>query len=253
VEDSDYSVGEVARAAGVTVRTLHHYDEIGLLRPSGRSDAGYRLYAYDDLVRLQQVLGYRELGLPLDEIGAILDDPAADPVEQLRSQHEQLGEHVARLQRQLAALEKTMEAYKMGIRLTPGEMFEVFGEFDPTEHAAEAEQRWGDTDAYRESRRRTSTYTKADWQAVKAENDAIVAEFLAAYRSGAPSTSDAAMVVAEAHRQSITRWFYDCSYEIHRGLAEMYVADARFAATYDQHAEGLSTYVHDTILANADR
>jgi len=184
-----YTVGEIARAASVTVRTLHHYDEIGLLTASGRSQAGYRLYAYDDLVRLQRVLGYRELGLPLEEIAAILDDPAADPVEQLRSQHRQLGAHITRLQRQLAAVERTMEAHKMGIQLTPDEMFEVFGEHDPTEHAAEAEQRWGDTDAYRESHRRTSSYTKADWEQIKYETAAVEASLAVASE---PASSDGA-------------------------------------------------------------
>ena len=80
----DRSVGEVARLAGVSVRTLHHYDEVGLLRPSDRSAAGYRVYSDDDLARLQHILGYRELGLGLDAIAAILDDPELDPVEHLR-------------------------------------------------------------------------------------------------------------------------------------------------------------------------
>ena len=118
-------------------------------------------------------------------------------------------------------------------------------------------QRWGDTDAYRESHRRASTYTKADWQRQKAEADAVEARLLAAYRSGAAATSDEAMAAAEEHRQVISRWFYDCGYDIHRGLAEMYVTDPRFTAHYDnrpdEQAEGLADYVHDAIIANADR
>lgn len=247
-----YSVGAIARAAGVTVRTLHHYDEIGLLTPSGRSSAGYREYASADLSRLQRVLGYRALGLPLDEIAVILDDPTIDQVEHLRTLHAQLGEHVARLQAQLLAVEKTMEAHKMGIELTPEEMFEVFGDHDPTEHAAEAEQRWGDTDAYQLSRRRTSAYRKEDWRRLQTEAATVEAGLLAAYRSGAPATSEAAMDAAEAHRQHITAWSYDCGYDIHRGLAWMYVEDPRFTAHYEQLAEGLATYVHDAIVASAD-
>ena len=132
----EYLIGEVARLTGVTVRTLHHYDELGLLVPSGRTAAGYRRYAYADLVRLQQVLGYRSLGLSLEEIAAILDDPGVDAVDQLRRTHALLGVRIGELTRQLAAIEKTMEAHRMGIQLTPEEMFEVFGEHDPTEHAA---------------------------------------------------------------------------------------------------------------------
>jgi MerR family transcriptional regulator, thiopeptide resistance regulator len=249
----EYTVGEVARVAGVTVRTLHHYDEIGLLTPGGRTAAGYRLYDHADLVRLQRILGYRALGFALDKIGAILDDPDVDPLQHLRGQHALLGEHIAVLQGQLAVIEKTMEAYTMGIRLTPKEMFEVFGDHDATEHADEAEERWGGTDAYRASQRRTSAYTKEDWQRLQAETQAIEGDLLEAFLSGAPPSGDAAMDAAEAHRQSITRWFYECSYEIHRGLAEMYVADPRFTAHYDQHAQGLAQYVHDAMIANADR
>jgi DNA-binding transcriptional MerR regulator len=249
----EYSVGAIARAAGVTVRTLHHYDEIGLLTPSGRSAAGYREYASADLLRLQRVLGYRALGLPLDEIAVILDDPTIDPVEHLRTLHVQLGDHVARLQAQLLAIEKTMEAYKMGIELTPEEMFEVFGDHDPTEHAVEAEQRWGDNDAYQQSRRRTSAYRKEDWRRMQTEAATVEAGLVAAYRSGVPASGEAAMAAAEVHRQHISAWFYDCGYDVHRGLAQMYVEDPRFTAHYEQLAEGLATYVHDAIVANADR
>jgi DNA-binding transcriptional MerR regulator len=252
-EDVGWTVGDLARAAGVTVRTLHHYDEIGVLVPSGRTPAGYRSYSYADLLRLQRVLGYRALGLGLDEIAALLDDPNADPVEQLRAQHALLGSRVADLRRQIAAIEKTMEAYSMGIQLTPQEMFEVFGDDDPTMHAAEAQQRWGQTPAYRESHRRTSAYTKADWQRMKSETAEVEDRYLAAFRSGLAAGSDLAMDAAEAHRQSITAWFYDCSYDAHRGLAQMYVSDERFTAHYDDQAAGLARYVHDAVMANADR
>jgi len=252
-DSAGHTVGDLARAAGVTVRTLHHYDEIGLLVPSGRTAAGYRTYSYLDLLRLQRVLGYRALGLSLDAIAALVDDPDADPVEQLRAQHAVLGARVAELQRQLAAIEKTMEASAMGIQLTPQEMFEVFGDTDPTQHAAEAADRWGDTDAYRQAHRRTSRYTKADWQRMKAETAQVEERYLAAYTSGAPATGPEAMDVAEAHRQSITTWFYDCSPAMHRGLAQMYVEDGRFTAHYDDRAPGLAQYVHDAVMANADR
>ena len=252
-DEVGYTVGDLARVAGVTVRTLHHYDAIGLLVPSGRTPAGYRTYDYPDVLRLQRVLGYRALGLSLDAIGALLDDPTADPVEQLRDQHALLGARASELQRQIAAIEKAMEAHAMGIQLTPEEMFEVFGDGDPTEHAAEAADRWADTDAYRQSQRRTSRYTKADWQQMKVDTALVEAGFVAVYRSGAPATSPAAMDTAEAHRQNITKWFYDCSPGMHRALAQMYVEDERFTAHYEDHAEGLAQFVHDAVTANADR
>ena len=116
-----YTVGQVAKVAGVTVRTLHHYDEIGLLSPSGRTSAGYRRYDDADLQRLQLVLYYRELGFPLEEITAIIDDPAADPAAHLRRQHELLTVRLKRLQEMVTAIEFAMEASKMNIQLTPEE------------------------------------------------------------------------------------------------------------------------------------
>jgi len=247
----NFSVGEVAKRTGVSVRSLHHYDAIGLLTPSGRTHAGYRQYDYDDLIRLQQILVYRELGLSLDDIAASLDD-GGDPLHHLREQRLRLTDSIERLRRQLAAVDKTLEARTMGIQLDPEEMFEVFGANDPTQHVEEAEQRWGDTDAYRESHRRTSRYTRGDWLRIQAETAAIEGRFVAAQAAGLPATDEQARAAAEAHRQNISRYYYDCGYAIHRGLADMYVADERFAAHYDEQAPGLAAYVHDAIHANAD-
>lgn len=247
-----WSVGEVAAASGVTVRTLHHYDEIGLLVP-GRTAAGYRRYGYAQLERLQRVLAYRELGLGLDEIAKILDDPAVHPIEHLRNRHRLLTRQIDRLRDQLAAVEKTLEAHQMGIQLNPREMFEVFGDNDPNEYQEEVRQRWGDTDAYRQSQQRASSYSKEDWLRQKAEADTILQGLLGAMRAGSPADGTVAMAAAEAHRQHISRWFYDCGYDIHRGLADMYLADARFTAHYDDRAPGLAQYVHDAIHANAAR
>jgi hypothetical protein len=162
-------------------------------------------------------------------------------------------DRIARLKRMAAAVEKAMEARTMGINLTPEERFEVFGDFDPEAHAAEVEERWGDTDAYRESARRTAGYSKADWERMKEESAEPVNQLVAAMRAGSPADGSEAMDAAEAHRQHISRWFYDCTYEIHTGLAEMYVADPRFTATYEKIAPGLAQYLHDAILANAAR
>ena len=252
-EPTHLAVGAVARLAGVTVRTLHHYDEIGLLTPSGRSNAGYRRYADDDLERLQRILFYRELGFGLDQIKAVMTDGDADASAHLRQQHAMLLDRIRRLQRMASAVEKAMEARTMGINLTPEERLEVFGDFDPEEHAAEVEERWGDTDAYRESARRSASYTKADWERMKAEAAEATGRIVAAMTAGLPADSGEAMDGAEAHRQHISRWFYDCTYEIHAGLAEMYLADPRFAATYEDTAPGLARYVHDAIKANAAR
>ncbi|MGN9779282.1 MerR family transcriptional regulator [Micromonospora sp. H33] len=246
-----YTVGQVAKAAGVTVRTLHHYDEIGLLSPSGRSSAGYRRYDDADLERLQLIRYYRELGFPLEEIAAILDDPASDPAEHLRRQHELLTARIGKLQEMVAAIEFAMEAKKLNIQLTPEERFEVFGDFDPDVHAEEAERRWGESDAYRESNRRAAGYSKEDWLRIKAENEDWGRRFTDVMASGAPADSPAAMELAEEHRQIISRWFYDCSYEIHTGLADMYVGDPRFTEHYERIRPGMAAYLAEAIHANA--
>jgi DNA-binding transcriptional MerR regulator len=247
------NVGEVAALAGVTVRTLHYYDRIGLLSPSGRTSSGYRQYGPADLDRLHQVLLYRELGFPLEEVAVLLDDPAADPAEHLRRQHRLLRDQLERTQAMVAAVEKEMEARAMGISLTPEERFEVFGEHDPAQYEAEVEERWGDTDAYAESKRKTAAYSKDDWVRIKADMEEIGNRWVAVMRSGAAPDSAEAMDVAEDNRQHISRNFYECSPEMHAGLGRMYVEDERFTATYEAMAPGLAQYVSTAVQANAAR
>ena len=162
-----------------------------------------------------------------------------------------LRDRIGRLERMSAAVEKAMEAHTMGINLTPEERLEVFGDHDPDEYAAEVEERWGKTDAYRESARRTSQYTKADWERIKADGQRAIEQVVSAMKAGKPAASAEAMAGAEAHRKQIDDAFYECSYEMHVGLAEMYIADPRFTATYEKIAPGLAQYLHDAIKANA--
>ncbi|MHB9860001.1 MerR family transcriptional regulator [Streptomyces sp. YIM S03343] len=248
-----YSVGQVAGFAGVTVRTLHHYDTIGLLAPSERSHAGHRRYNEADLDRLQRILFYRELGFPLDEVAVLLDDPDADPRAHLRRQHDLLTARIERLRKMAAAVEHAMEARKMGINLTPEERFEVFGDKDPEQYADEAEQRWGGTAAYAESQRRAARYAKDDWRRLQAEADDWSARYTALMTDGEPPAGERAMDLAEEHRRHIGTWFYDCSYDMHRCLGDMYVSDERFKAFYDSMRPGLAEHLRDAITANADR
>ncbi|CAM5495867.1 MerR family transcriptional regulator [Streptomyces pilosus] len=248
-----YSVGQVAGFAGVTVRTLHHYDGIGLLAPSERSHAGHRRYSDADLDRLQQILFYRALGFPLEEVAVLLDDPAADPRAHLRRQHELLTARIEKLREMAAAVEHAMEARTMGIDLTPEEKFEVFGDFDPDQYEDEVRERWGGTDAYRQSRRRTASYTKEDWKRVTAEFDGLHRRMAGLMDAGTPADSEAAMDLAEEHRRFITGAYYDCGHEMHAGLGEMYVSDPRFTATYERIRAGLAGYLRDAIVANAAR
>jgi DNA-binding transcriptional MerR regulator len=247
------NVGDVAALAGVTVRTLHHYDRIGLLAPSDRTAAGYRRYGPADLDRLHRILVYRELGFSLEEVATLLDDPDADPAAHLRRQHRLLRERIERTQAMVAAVEKEMEAQQMGISLTPEERFEIFGDGFSEEHQAEAEERWGDTEAWAQSERRTAAYSKEDWLRIKAEGDDVERRFAAALAEGVPADSERAMDLAEEHRRQISRNFYDCPPAMHAGLGRMYVEDERFTAHYERIAPGLAQYVSTAVQANAAR
>ncbi len=249
-----WTVGRVARTFGVTVRTLHHYDEIGLLVPSQRTTGGYRCYTEADLERLTQIIVYRRLELPLDQIAELLRE-GSDAVEHLRRQRSAVLTRLDELHELVGAIDRALERHMDERPATTDELKELFGtDFadDYEDYQAEAQARWGDTDAWQQSTSRTARYTKADWAQVKAEGQAVMDAFAAAYDAGHPAGSDPANAAAELHRRSIER-FYDCSYAMHRGLGDMYVADPRFTRTYDSVRPGLAQYVRDAIHANADR
>jgi len=252
-EHTTWTVGQVAERFGVTVRTLHHYDEVGLLRPARRSSTGYRHYTGADLTRLQHVVVYRRLGFALEEIALLLDDPEADVGEHLRRQRSAVMSRLDEMQDLVAAIDRALEAEMSGVQLTREEQKELFGESFSEEYAAEAQERWGDTEAWAQSQARSARYTKEDWREIAAEGEAITQAFVDAMRGGVAADSEQAADVAERHRLSIDRRFYDCSHEMHRNLADMYVADERFRATYDDREPGLAEYVRDAVHANARR
>jgi DNA-binding transcriptional MerR regulator len=247
------TVGEVAALASVSVRTLHHYDDIGLLSPSERSGSGYRHYGDDDLATLQQVLFFKELGFGLGEITRIMHDPSFDRLEALRMQRRMLKDKSAQLGHMIEAVESALDATEGGVTLDAKDMFEAFGDFDPKEYEKEAEERWGGSDEYAESMRRTKRYTKEDWLKIRDEAGAVTLGLSNLMGEGVPADDPRAMDFAEEHRLQIDKWFYPCSYEIQVGLGQMYVADPRFAKNYGQVREGLAQYMCDAIMANAVR
>ncbi|WP_406722276.1 MerR family transcriptional regulator [Streptomyces althioticus] len=252
-----YSVGQVAAFAGVTVRTLHHYDKAGLLSPSDRSRAGYRLYGEADLVRLQQILFYRELGFPLDEIASLLENPQANALERLQDRLRRLNEEIARLRRLAEVAERAIEGQRTGVPLTPEERFEVFGDvaFDLS-YATEAELKWAHSDGQREAMARADAHTKEDWRRLMGEAAAWRAELLAAFDEGEPSCGGRAMDLAEEHRLHIARWFTSCPPDMHRRIADDFVADPRAFALVvppSQQRPGLAAYLRKAVHANAAR
>jgi MerR family transcriptional regulator, thiopeptide resistance regulator len=245
-----FTVGELAKLTGVTVRALHHYDELGLIRPSARSEAGYRLYDPRDVVRLQQLLVYRELGLPLEQIATVLDQQGAS-AEALRVHRAALVEKRARIDAMLEGLDAALRLEEGKRPMQPDDVKSMFEGFDHSQYEEEAKQKWGATDAYKESARRTKGYGKAEWEQIRRDWDAIYSRLAELMREGAAADDARVKGVAEAHRAHIDRWFYPCSVEMYARLAEMYVGDPRFAASFEKVATGLAQFLHDAIVANS--
>jgi DNA-binding transcriptional MerR regulator len=250
---SELTVGSVARLAGVTVRTLHHYDDIGLVVPAGRTESGYRTYGSGEVERLQEVLFFRELGFSLEKIREIVGRPGYSRSTALKQQREMLEARAEHLSRMIDAVDHAIAAEQIGETMSNEDMLEVFGDFDPAEYEEEAKERWGDTDAYKQSAQRTARYTKDDWKAVQAEVDGIYQGLVKLMAAGTPADDPEAMGLAEQHRLHISSRFYDCSKEMHAGLGQMYVADVRFKENIDKAGEGLAEYLSAAIAANAAR
>lgn len=248
-----FTVSQVARMAGISVRALHHYDEIGLLRPSGRSEAGYRLYDGKDVERLQQVMFFRALEFPLEEIARIMTDPDFDVGAALRMQRQLLAGKAVQVRGLIAAVDAAIARLEKGETMAEDQIAQMFEGFDPKEYEEEAERRWGDTGEWKQSKQRTARYTKQDWLRIKAEGEVIYHQLATLMAAGKAPDSAEAMDGAELHRQYISRWFYDCSAAVHRGLGELYVADPRFTANLDKVAPGLADYCRRAFAANAAR
>lgn len=251
------TVGQVAEQFGVTVRTLHHYDEIGLLVPSERTSAGYRLYTGEDIARLQHVVVYRRLRFALEEIAVLLEEQAmpdgAAVIGHLRRQRAAVLSRLDEMRDLVRAIDRALEKEMSGIRLTKEEQKDLFGDGFSEDYADEAEQQWGETEAWQQAQKRTSKYTKEDWEQIKAEKEAAGAAFVAAMDAGRRATSEEAMDAAEQSRRHIETWFYDITPEFHRNLGDMYIADPRFMKTYEEIKPGMALYVRDAIHANSDR
>ncbi|GMQ92726.1 MAG: MerR family transcriptional regulator [Acidimicrobiia bacterium] len=240
------TVGELASIAGITVRTLHHYDTIGLLTPTERRPNGYRAYTDSDIDRLQQILTYRELDLSLSTIASILDERSGS-VGALEAARHRIARRIEKLHRITESLDIAIRSERNGTILTPEEKLKAFGDFDPDDYAQETSQRWGDTAEFAESMSRTTSYTSKDWQAMRAEEDEIYARFVVLMGDNVRPDSSTAAELVDAHRNHISKWFYECSPEIHAGLGSMYAADERFRSNIDKASKGLAAYMSAAI------
>ena len=235
-------INEVAKLTGISVRTLHYYDEIGLLPPDEVMESGYRLYGNNALERLQQILFFRELGFALKEIQKILNNPAFDQNGALENHKKLLLLKRARLDDLIALVDSTLK----------GEPKMSFKEFDMTEieaaqkdYAKEVEERWGRTEAYAESSRKTKSYHKEDWARIAEEEEQIYREFAA--RIGQDVSTPEVQNLVAKWQTHITNNFYRCSKEILAGLGNMYVLDERFTKNINKHGDGLAEFMSRAI------
>ncbi|SFK75119.1 DNA-binding transcriptional regulator, MerR family [Paenibacillus sp. 1_12] len=249
-----YMVKEVAELVNISVRTLHHYDEIGLLAPESINQSGYRLYTDRELEKLQQILFFREIGFSLKEIKVILDDPEFDRTRALLAHKELLLEKKKRLERIIETVNQSIQSAQGGMKMSNKDKFEGFDQSAIEEHkkkyAAEARQKYGNA-AVEAVEKRTDRYTKEDWAKITAENDNIHTRITTAMHRG-PDDPEVQVAVGEL-RQHITDHYYDCTPEIFRGLGDLYVMDERFTANIDKHKPGLAVFLREAMQVYCDR
>ena len=235
-------ISEVAKLTGITVRTLHYYDEIGLLKPSEITEAGYRLYSREDLEILQQILFFRELDFPLSQIKEIMNNPNYDKEEALKKQKELLIQQRQRIEGLIKLIEKRIE----------GDNNMSFKEFDMNEieenkkkYAKEVKERWGTSKAYEESEKKTSSYNKEKWGDINQETSEIFKGF-AELRNSDPGSEEVQELVRRWQKY-ITDNFYTCTNEILSGLGLMYVEDERIKENLDKNGEGTAKLMAEAI------
>ena len=232
-------IKEFADFTGVSVRTLHYYDEIGLLRPAFVDRAtGYRFYDENSLLRMQEILFYRELDFSLKSIGEILSSPNYDKNKALNEQKQLLTLKKERLERLISAIDGAVKGENV---------MKAFDNSEFEKHKAEAREKWGNTQAYKEHQEKTQNYSKQKWNDLAQGMDDIMAEFALSMRNREAPASTEAQNLVKKLQSFITEHYYHCTKEILLGLGQMYVADERFRSNIDRHADGTASFICEAI------
>lgn len=247
-----YSVSELARLAGVSVRTLHHYDQIGLLHPAERSAGGYRRYERAELLRLQQILFYRELDVPLAEIRRSLDDPGFDPLETLKRQRNALRARAERTRRLLQTVSETIRSMQ-GERpmLTTSELYDGLAQETIEAYENEVKNQW--PEEHSAVNEKIRSMTKEQWTTIQRERDAIAAACAELARNPSNNPAGEEALALAVRQKAWLENFYPVDAARMRGLAEMYVSDARFAAHYDAFGDGTAALLAAAMRELASR
>ncbi len=237
-----YTIQKLATLSGVTVRTLHHYDEVGLLSPT-RKKNGYRIYDEHDLLKLQQIMFFRELDFPLLEIRKILSSEKFDEKRALLDHKKLIEAKRRRLAGLVRTIDKTIRRINKETNMKDEELYKAFKEHDE-KYADEAKQRWGKTDAYKQSQARVAKMSKADMADVQKKADALMKELVENMKFG-PKSPEVQKLISQHYAN--LRIFYEPSLEMYRGLGNMYVDDPRFTAYYEKYAKNLAAFMRDAM------
>ncbi|GIG68272.1 MerR family transcriptional regulator [Phytomonospora endophytica] len=244
------TVGEAAELAGVTVRTLHHWDEIGLASPSVRTSAGYRRYTDEDLQRLDRVVAYREAGLGLETVREVLDDATAEIGAALREQRARLAERIEELRRLDERLERLTESHERGILLDDEAQTEIFGEDWDAPRSRRARAVWGDSTQWAQFAERSASRTKEQWKALSGAMSALQLDLGDAVDRDVVPGSPEANALIERHREVFSN-FFPLTRQMQVCLGRMFESDPGFAAHYDGIRAGLTSWFRRSIDENA--
>ncbi len=244
-----YSVQQLATLAGVSVRTLHHYDDIGLLKPARVQSNGYRKYGEEELLKLQQILFFRELDFSLEEIAKIITSPSFDMEVALNDQRNLIELKAKRLHKLIKTIDKTIKKINHKTIMKDQELYDSFKDPEQAQYAEEAKERWGNTEAYKESQKRVAKMTKEDMELFKKRADELMQAIAKAMPKGATSIKMQKLIAEHYYG---LRNFYEPSLEMYRGLANMYVDDPRFTAYYEEYAVGLAQVMKEAMHYFAD-
>lgn len=245
-----YTVHQLAKLAGVTPRTLRYYDKVGLLSPATHGKNGYRYYGEKEMVRLQQILFFRELEFPLEDIKRMMHRPDFDVLAALHDQRKLMQLKRSRIDGLIASLTKTITAMQDGKTMSEEEMYDPFKDDDVKQYQNEVKQRWGDSDAYKSSMAKVGKTTKAQMDKLKEDGKAFTKK-LADAMDVDPKSATAQALIEEHHKG--VEFFYPCPPAMYRNLGQMYVDDPRFTAYYDKFRPGLAAWVRDGIAHWCDR
>lgn len=244
------TIGVAADRVGVTVRTLRHWDEIGLASPSSHTPAGYRLYGPADLDRLHRVVAYRETGLDLDTIRRVLDDATVEIGDTLREQRARLAERIHDLQQLDERLERMVDAHEHGILMSEKEQTEVFGETWDSDRSGMAQSAWGHSPQWAQFAERSATRTREQWQALSDAMSTLQRDLGDAMSRGVTPGNTEADKLVERHRE-IFSYFFPLTRQMQVCLGRMYDSDPGFAAHYDGICDGLATWFRQLIDESA--